>query len=357
MTRTRTRTITRKQTGLGYAENKELFSGIKHKDQARVRRAIRLGANINARSDFETPLILACRKGDRTIIQEILSNRPNVNAKDNYGWTALLRAVQNCKKDDVFSVTHTLLEAGADANAANDQGMTPLIMVCSRAGEGYYSGKLGAVALDVARLLIANGATIIQVTSDGKTALSEAANSDNTELVRELLRLGGNPNTTTPNNMETILMKAVGHNNLDMVRDILSYGADPNLKMLNGTTAVILAGREHPNIMRELIRRGGDVNATNDSGQTAMSEAHSEDMVRLLLNNGFVLGGYVQGPNIPPHTRSKRDKLILDNETFKNIRKDERRSAVEFVTRPNMFSPLPAMIGSYLGGRRTRRHR
>ncbi len=353
---TRTRTRTRKQTGFGYAENKELFSAIKHQDQARIRRAIRFGANINARSDFETPLILACRKGDRTIIQEILSHRPNVNAKDNNGWTALLRAVQNCKKNDVFHVTHTLLEAGVDANAANDEGMTPLIMVCSRAGEGYYSGKLGAVALDVARLLIGNGATITQMTSDGKTALSEAANSDNTELVRELLRLGGNPNTTTQN-METILMKAVGHNNLDMVRDILSYGADPNLKMLDGTTAVIIAGNKHPNIMRELIRRGGDINATTDAGETAMSEAYREDMVRLLINNGFVLGGYVHGPNIPPHTRAKREKLILDNETFKNIRKDERRSALEFVTRPNMFSPLPALIGSYLGGRRTRRRR
>jgi hypothetical protein len=122
--------------------------------------------------------------------------------------------------------------------------------------------------------------------------------------------------------------------------------------MLDGTTAVIIAGNKHPNIMRELIRRGGDINATTDDGETALSEAYQEDMMRLLINNGFVLEGYVQGPSIPPHTRAKREELILDNEVFKRIREDERRSALEFITRPNMFSPMPAMIGSYLGGRR-----
>lgn len=78
-----------------------------------------------------TPLIAAAREGDTMQINALVAKGANVNEPAGVnGWTPLEHAVH---KNQIGSV-QSLLDAGADPNAASPDGTTPLIMA---AGYGY----------------------------------------------------------------------------------------------------------------------------------------------------------------------------------------------------------------------------
>ena len=69
-----------------------------------------------------------CKSGDARKVEEAIINGANVNAKDNYGWTALMEAT-------FWGHTETaelLLKHGADVNAENKYGRTALMRAMTR---------------------------------------------------------------------------------------------------------------------------------------------------------------------------------------------------------------------------------
>jgi ankyrin repeat protein len=356
------------QSGGNYVQNKELFSAIKANNLDRVRNALVAGANVNARQDWQTPLIVACKKGHPAIVNHLLANGANVKLADKEGWTALTRAIENYpgsfeheeNRRNIEQVIERFIELGADVNAVTSTGITPLIMTCSRSSYHYqYTANgygFGPVAIHIVRYLVAHGAMVNNMDNERRTALYNAAECDNTAVVRYLLENGADPNIVKENGLSP-LMKAVQNDNINIVRDLLTYRANPNHRLEDGSTALIKAARKNPNIMRELIARGADVNATTTDGRTALSEASNAEIVRLLINNGFLMQTYVQGPGIEPRTRHRREQLILDNDIVKEIREAERRSAVELIFRNNIVPFIPGTIARYLGGRRKTRRK
>ena len=96
----------------------------------------------------------AAGKGKVEIVQLHLANGVNVNAKDEYGQTALIYAAKNGHKN----VAELLLKNGADVNVQEEFGLTPLMCAA-------YNGKIS-----VAKLLIEKGADIHVKDNDGRTA-------------------------------------------------------------------------------------------------------------------------------------------------------------------------------------------
>jgi len=111
----------------------------------------------------------------RLIKELIKEKRVNVNMKNEDGWTAVMYAI-------VYDYEHTnciraLIKAGADVNAKDKDGFTPL-MIASMYGH-----------IDCIRELIKAGANVNLKNKNGETALMIAEKYGYTNCVKELKRV------------------------------------------------------------------------------------------------------------------------------------------------------------------------
>eukprot|EP00698_Gefionella_okellyi_P019392 TRINITY_DN5940_c0_g1_i1.p1 TRINITY_DN5940_c0_g1~~TRINITY_DN5940_c0_g1_i1.p1 ORF type:complete len:1275 (-),score=349.80 TRINITY_DN5940_c0_g1_i1:26-3850(-) len=113
-----------------------------------IRLLLDYGAEINQRNGAGwTPLKLAARRCNAAIINELLLRGADVNVCDEEAATALHNAAATEGKDAVKNVLR-LLKAGAQIDAPDHDGGTPLIYACRMR------------MLDTARVLIAAGADV-----------------------------------------------------------------------------------------------------------------------------------------------------------------------------------------------------
>jgi ankyrin repeat protein len=137
------------------------------------------GADLDVRGrDGTNPLHGAAHSGNLEVVWKLIEYDPAyINVRSVDGWTPLLFATEGRNSED-GSVARLLLERGADVNAQNQLGWTPL----------HRASFFGA--LEVVRLLLEHGADIEPKENDGKTALQVAAEEGHDDVV-ELLREHG----------------------------------------------------------------------------------------------------------------------------------------------------------------------
>jgi ankyrin repeat protein len=266
------------------------------------------GAEVQARSDRGfTPLLFASREGHVELIRpllragakvdETLPARESVRAESGEsagaktGITPLLLASGSAH----FELAALLLEEGADPNQS-PLGWTALhqlswVRKAGQAGsnnpapEG--SGSLGS--LEFARKLVEHGAElnarvterppagVTDLNMKGGTPFLLAARTADVELMSLLAELGADP--LMPNeNYSTPLMVAAG-------LGTAAPGEDPGTE-LEVLEAVKLA-----------LVLGGDINAVNDHGETAMHGAaykHVPQVVQLLADSGAEISIWYQ---------------------------------------------------------------
>ena len=118
------------------------------------------------------PIHDAAYDGDLAGVQAELDKGADVNAKNESGVTPLLWAAWKGHKE----VAELLIANGADVNSKNDRGMTPL-----------HQAALGGHK-EIAELLLANGAgvnaIIVSAPFQGKTPL-DWANGETADLLRK----------------------------------------------------------------------------------------------------------------------------------------------------------------------------
>jgi ankyrin repeat protein len=130
-----------------------------------------------------------------------------------------------------------LLEHGANPVASADSGVTPLMRAASEMSGGMAMSTLA---------MIAYADDVNQQDVDGNTALYIATGEARIEVVRALLRAGGNPNL--PNHKGGLPITMAADNGMvDSVRLLLSFGADPNLKIGNAPSAMEIVKGAAPN--------------------------------------------------------------------------------------------------------------
>ena len=180
-----------------------------------------------------------------------------------------------------------LIRDGADANAAQVDGTTPL----------HWAVHHDDAAM-VAALLRA-GAKANAVNRYGVPPLAQACSNGNPEIVKLLLDAGADANGTLKGG-ETMLMVAARAGNVAVVKALLARDARPEARERAGQTALMWAAAEgHTEAVRALLAAGATLKGTVDSGYPplyfAVRNGHLET-VRLLLASGADAKAAIERP-------------------------------------------------------------
>jgi ankyrin repeat protein len=224
----------------------------------------------------------AIRDADAQRIRRLLGEGADVNARDAEGNTPLILASFYANRECV----ELLLEKGADVNAANRAGATALVRA--------------ATSHDKTRLLLAAGANARVRTNLGNTPLILAARRDGNSRTVELL-LGRGADATEHNNAGVgAILSGAASGDVETVRLLLNAGAkaDDFPQTDRSIAAELAAGFRTPlmwaayhndvRTTRLLLYRGADPNQSTYLGN-ALSHAcwaDSFEAAQLLLESG-----------------------------------------------------------------------
>ncbi|KAE8450749.1 hypothetical protein EG329_005662 [Mollisiaceae sp. DMI_Dod_QoI] len=234
---------------------------------------LKLKFKLNGQDGFgSTPLLLATVAGHEAMVQLLLRNGANIEARNGNGMTALFWAAGF----EYESMLRLLLANGGNIEVRDEEGQTALIRATQCRQEA------------VVRLLLEKGANIEARDKRGQTALMYAAMSGEEAAVRFLLSKGANIKAARDEEGDTAFTRAAWYGHEAVVRLLLEKGADiENRDKILGETALVCVARQgHDAVMQLLLEKGANMEATGKDEQTALiwaAQKGHEAVVRLLL--------------------------------------------------------------------------
>jgi ankyrin repeat protein len=253
----------------------QLINACKAGDLKGVEKLVEAGATIEGETCYPmTPLTISCACGHAQIVEYLLRNGAHVDAPDKWHGgdgsgghrTPLMFAVTGGHID----IAQTLLEWGANI-MASDAGLGAAVVfwavrsgkvemlefLASRGASLSTTDRRGqtllfwAVAIQPAAsrsrviyFLLEKGADPNWRSSNGNTVLFGAANSHDTELVKDLIRQGCDVNAVNNWGWTPLFWAALTENNLEVLETLLKSGANVNHKAKDGTTSLFWAKEE-----------------------------------------------------------------------------------------------------------------
>lgn len=238
-----------------------------------------LRPNVNS-SDAagHTPLHRAALRGDAAAVEALLATGADPNALNQYGATPLHYGVGSER------IVATLLAHGANPNIASQAGNTPL---CSAVAQ------MNSFA--VVQRLLAAGAELnvqrVEIAERNSTLLADAVGGGDRRTIALLL---DPKNKIDPKQLGTGLIAAAQVGDLETARVLIERGVDINF--LTGTTGsplntALRSGRN--DVAKLLIERGADLKVKSNRGYgtsaivfSAYTDACDPAMTKLLLDRG-----------------------------------------------------------------------
>lgn len=237
-----------------------------HARAKRLRRSVRRGA---------TQKVLAMIAADPAVIE----------IRDDRGSTLLHAA---CFYADV-ELVKTLVGSGADVNAVDRDGVTPLMLSVNH--------------VDIVKLLLDAGADTSAVSKLNRTALEIAATySGNLRVVRLLSENDPSPRLDSAFGFATRVL------DVDMMRELLDVGATAKVGSLR-----FAAGHGDPELLELLFDAMKDSNRDDlTSALTSAALRGSADNVQFLLDQGAEPSPALAPAAYSEYVDSKIVKLLLD---------------------------------------------
>ena len=139
-------------------------------------------------------------------------------------------------------IARLLVQNGADVNALNNWGFTPLF----HAAYGKHP--------EITRLFMANEADVNVQSVDGKTPLHLAVQSGNEEIIELIIKKVNNPNIQESSFLYTPLHIAADRGYVAIVRVLMANGANPYIQDNNGLTPIEIAANYNYADIVEIFR-------------------------------------------------------------------------------------------------------
>ncbi|KAG8510294.1 Ankyrin repeat and death domain-containing protein 1A [Galemys pyrenaicus] len=226
------------------------------------------GAKIHCENkDGLSILHCAAQKGHVPVLAFIMEDLEDValDHTDQLGRTAFHRAAEHGQ----LEALDFLVGSGCDHGAKDKEGNTALHLA---AGRGHRA---------VLQRLVDIGLELEEQNAEGLTALHAAAGELHPDCVQLLLRAGSNVNALTRKKQSCLHYAALGGSE-DVARALIHAGGRTDVAD-HGASPMHLAVRHNfPALVELLIDAGGDLDATDNQGKTALAVAARSNHVSLV---------------------------------------------------------------------------
>jgi uncharacterized protein len=249
------------------------------------------GGDINAKDEYgETALLDSGRVKNLGITRCLLDSGADVNGSSCRGYTALMAAASRGWAEGV----KLLLGRGAEASAKNDIQLTALHQACH-----VRSSDSETFPESCTELLLEAGADIEAHDYYGNTPLLEAAarSGQNEAVIELLLEHKADVNLVNVQGESALMIAVMRPGHEEKVKLLLQHGADANVVDVKGQSALMICvQRLHVKTAELLLQNAADVNVVDKKGKTVVGVVFDgywkrwddvRDMIRILLLAGL----------------------------------------------------------------------
>lgn len=226
---------------------------------------IEKGAEVDVKNtDGKTPFYYASYGGHKELIHYLLdkgADQSDIEIRNAWGRTPLCAIARDGGDAETLKILITL---GADVNAADKDGLTPIMLAAWRPYP------------DAVNTLLDAGADLGINTKNGELLLDLAARGLE-KLFSRMIENGANLSGPYQNG-GTLLHSAAGGSSLKIVETLVNKGFDPNKKDRFGWAPLHIAVEQgQKEIISFLLKKGADINARNILGETPYNIAQQRD--------------------------------------------------------------------------------
>jgi ankyrin repeat protein len=224
-----------------------------------------------------TRLMMAVFARDAEQVRALLKRGADPNVRGFYKATALCFAVETGDPE----IPRLLLDADADVNAQAELGQTPLVFATQNHKQE---------PTELVRLLLDRGAKVtLPVQSPFSAPLLNVVQLGHLQVAALLVEHGADIHTRNRDG-RTLLQIAVAARQAGMVRDLLRRGLDVNALAPNGDPILFqCAQKDAFEVVHALIEGGANIEIANREGKTPLRVAAGsaeEDIFEILLAAG-----------------------------------------------------------------------
>jgi cytohesin len=251
----------------------------------------------------------AVRLGNPDQVKKLLDSGADANARDGIGSTPLIDAAWSGNAE----ITRVLLQHGADVNAIHREAGSTALEYAVLTGRTTVVRLLLAAGADTARryrydqtvlhlaaargfpeilaLLVNSHVAMNPIDVNGNTPLDESVLHDQTESVRFLITHGANVKYVHPADGRGLVHEAAMKGFPNLLPILIDAGASPVLRDRSGQTPLDLAlAYKNANVVAALLRLGSRILESQAAAEEAMETAVLKgqvEIVRILLESGF----------------------------------------------------------------------
>ncbi|XP_055848926.1 putative ankyrin repeat protein RF_0381 [Episyrphus balteatus] len=307
---TKTKVNTRKLLTMGKI-NKDLLNSVSHGDVKSLKTLINRHGLHNSVAHGYILLLKSIKLKNNEITELLLNEGSRVNRKRNKRMpsnTPLHLAIENGD----LKLTEMLLDNGADINANNVNGLSPLVLAISKKKEEIIDliirkrsdcindrCKEGICPLHAAaehglshviQKLLQNGANVDVKTAAECTALQYVCRKGNLEIIELLLNNNANINPRTHHTWAPLYL-AIDNCHVDAAKLLMIRGANINNKSKNGKTVLSCAIEKCLWLVEDILKYSPDINNASNKKSFKFAARHKNEfyytIVKSLIRYGF----------------------------------------------------------------------